>query len=72
MKADTGLLLCTGVNTFFLCVRIHMKLVSGPVSLMYCYFFVFSRHVWVSVFHHPCHGHSEPHKAFFCIKSEEG
>lgn len=24
----------------------------------------FSKHVWVSVFPHPCHGRSEPHKAF--------
>lgn len=66
MKADTGLLLCTGVN-MFICVKRQTE-VSGPIFHMYCCFF---SNISLS-FSIICSMSSDQHEAFYCTQTEEG
>lgn len=71
-SSDIGLLLCTGVNTFFFCVKMCINAFTGGLRACSSDVLFFSRHIRVSVFPYPCHEHSEPHEAFYCTQSEEG
>lgn len=55
------------------CVQIVYKYIHRwSVSLLLLCTVLFSRHIWVSVFPHRCHEHSEPHEALYCTQSVEG